>query len=100
MFNIGDRVGIAAPGYPSYRQILKAQDLIPVDIQTEIQNKFQPTPEDIKKNNLNGILVASPANPTGSMVDKETLKNLINAAHENNVSFISDEIYHGIFHHL
>ena len=96
LFNIGDRVGIAAPGYPSYRQILKAQDLIPVDIQTEIQNKFQPIPEDIKKNNLNGILVASPANPTGSMVDKESLKNLINAAHENNVSFISDEIYHGI----
>ncbi len=96
LFNIGDRVGIAAPGYPSYRQILKAQDLIPVDIQTEIQNKFQPIPEDIKKNNLNGVLVASPANPTGSMVDKETLKNLINAAHENNVSFISDEIYHGI----
>jgi len=96
LFNTGDRVGIAAPGYPSYRQILKAQDLIPVDIQTEIQNKFQPIPDDIKKNNLDGILVASPANPTGSMVDKETLKKLIESAHENKVSFISDEIYHGI----
>ncbi len=96
LFNAGDRVGIASPGYPSYRQILKSQDLIPIDIQTEIENKFQPVPKDIKKNNLNGILVASPANPTGSMIDKKSLTDLINSAKENNASFISDEIYHGI----
>ena len=96
LFNAGDRVGIASPGYPSYRQILKSQDLIPIDIQTEIENKFQPVPKDIKKNNLNGILVSSPANPTGSMIDKKSLTNLINSAKENNASFISDEIYHGI----
>ncbi len=96
LFDVGDRVGIAAPGYPSYRQILKSQDLIPVDIFTELQNKFQPIPKDIKENNLNGLLVASPANPTGSMLDKKKLKELINTAHENKVSFISDEIYHGI----
>ena len=96
LFNAGDRVGIASPGYPSYRQILKSQDLIPVDIQTKIENKFQPIPDDINSNNLNGILVASPANPTGSMIDKKSLTNLINSAKENNASFISDEIYHGI----
>ena len=96
LFDVDDRVGIGSPGYPSYRQILKSQNLIPVDIQTEIQNKFQPVPNDIKNNNLNGLLVASPANPTGSMIDKNSLKNLINTAKENNVSFISDEIYHGI----
>ena len=96
LFDVGDRVGIAAPGYPSYRQILKSQDLIPVDIFTELQNKFQPIPKDIKENNLNGLLVASPANPTGSMLDKKKLEELINTAHENKVSFISDEIYHGI----
>ena len=96
LFDVGDRVGIAAPGYPSYRQILKSQDLIPIDIFTEFQNKFQPIPKDIKENNLNGLLVASPANPTGSMLDKKKLEELINTAHENKVSFISDEIYHGI----
>ncbi len=96
LFDVGDRVGIAAPGYPSYRQILKSQDLIPVDIFTELQNKFQPIPKDIKENNLNGLLVASPANPTGSMLDKKKLEELIYTAHENKVSFISDEIYHGI----
>ena len=96
LFDVGDRVGIAAPGYPSYRQILKSQDLIPIDIFTELQNKFQPIPKDIKENNLNGLLVAAPANPTGSMLDKKKLEELINTAHENKVSFISDEIYHGI----
>ena len=96
LFDVGDRVGIAAPGYPSYRQILKSQDLIPIDIFTELQNKFQPIPKDIKEHKLNGLLVASPANPTGSMLDKKKLEELINTAHENKVSFISDEIYHGI----
>ena len=96
LFNAGERVGIASPGYPSYRQILKSQDLIPVDIQTKIENKFQPIPDDISSNNLHGILVASPANPTGSMIDKKSLTNLINSAKENNANFISDEIYHGI----
>ena len=96
LFDAGDRVGIGSPGYPSYRQILKSNNLIAVDIQTEIQNKFQPVPDDIIKNKLNGLLVASPANPTGSMLDKKSLENLIYTAKENNVSFISDEIYHGI----
>ena len=96
LFDVGERVGIGSPGYPSYRQILKSQNLVPVDIQTEIHNKFQPIPDDISKNDLDGLLVASPANPTGSMLDKNSLEKLINSAKENNVSFISDEIYHGI----
>ncbi len=96
LFDSGDRVGIGSPSYPSYRQILKSLSLETVDIQTKLENRFQPTPNDIKSNNLNGILVASPANPTGSMLDKKSLENLINTAKENNVSFISDEIYHGI----
>ena len=96
LFDSGERVGRGSPGYPSYRQILKSLDLVPVDIQTEMQNSFQPIPTDIEKNNIKGLLVASPANPTGSMLDKQSLKNLITTAKENNVSFISDEIYHGI----
>ena len=96
LFDQGNRVGIGSPGYPSYRQILKAQSLIPVDIETDLQNKFQPLPEDIISNNLNGLLVASPANPTGSMLDKSSLEKLIVTCKENDVSFISDEIYHGI----
>ena len=58
--------------------------------------EINPIIDCIIKNKLNGLLVASPANPTGSMLDKKSLENLIYTAKENNVSFISDEIYHGI----
>ena len=96
LFDVKDRVGICSPGYPSYRQILKAQDLETVLIETKFENNFQPFSSDLKGLNLSGVLIASPANPTGSMLDKQSLKNLITTAKENNVSFISDEIYHGI----
>ena len=96
LFDSRDRVGIAAPGYPSYKQILKALDLEPVTIETSIHNRFQPMPEDLSNNDLAGFLIASPANPTGSMLDYGSLTDLIHISQENNISFISDEIYHGI----
>ena len=65
LFDSGDRVGIAAPGYPSYKQILKALDLVPVTIQTIIENRFQPLPQNLPNNDLSWFLIASPANPTG-----------------------------------
>ncbi|MCH2522023.1 MAG: aminotransferase class I/II-fold pyridoxal phosphate-dependent enzyme [Dehalococcoidia bacterium] len=96
LFDSGDRVGIAAPGYPSYKQILKALDLVPVTIQTIMENRFQPLPQNLPNNDLSGFLIASPANPTGSMLDYKSLSDLIHISQENNISFISDEIYHGI----
>ena len=96
LFDSGDRVGIAAPGYPSYKQILKALDLVPVTIQTIMENRFQPLPQNLPNNDLSGFLIASPANPTGSMLDYKSLPDLIHISQENNISFISDEIYHGI----
>ena len=96
LFDSGDRVGIAAPGYPSYKQILKALDLVPVTIQTIIENRFQPLPQNLPNNDLSGFLIASPANPTGSMLDYKSLSDLIHISQENNISFISDELYHGI----
>ena len=96
LFDSGDRVGIAAPGYPSYKQILKALDLVPVTIQTIMGNRFQPLPQNLPNNDLSGFLIASPANPTGSMLDYKSLSDLIHISQENNISFISDEIYHGI----
>ncbi len=96
LFDAKDRVGICSPGYPSYRQILKAQDLEPVLIETKFDNNFQPFASDLKGLNLSGVLIASPANPTGSMLNYNQLESLINTSLENNISFISDEIYHGI----
>ncbi len=96
LFDTGNRVGIGAPGYPSYRQILSAMDLTPVNISTYSCNKFQPVASELQSLDLAGLLVASPANPTGTMLNKEALSCLSQACAAQNAAFVSDEIYHGI----
>ena len=96
LFDVGDTVGVGSPGYPSYRQILKALSLNTNTIKTFDNNKFQPVVADIINNSLDGLLVASPANPTGSMLNKNDLEKLITACKTKQTVFISDEIYHGI----
>lgn len=96
LFDTGDRVGIGAPAYPSYRQTLKTLALNPVDLPTAAENRYQPVPADFADMDLAGLLVASPANPTGTMLDKAAMGVLIGACKDTDTSFISDEIYHGI----
>ena len=97
LFDAGERVAVGAPGYPSYRNILKALNLVPVDIPTRPENRFQPAPGEIAaEGDLAGLLVASPANPSGTMLDREALSALIGACAERDIAFVSDEIYHGI----
>ena len=96
LFDTGDKVGIGAPGYPSYRQILRALALEPVDLPTSPDNRYQPVPADFAGMDLKGLLVASPGNPTGTMLDHPSMKALIEATQGQGASFISDEIYHGI----
>ncbi|MEQ8292383.1 MAG: aminotransferase class I/II-fold pyridoxal phosphate-dependent enzyme [Roseovarius sp.] len=96
LFDTGQRVGIGAPGYPSYRQILRALDLVPVDIETRDANRLQPVAADVEGLDLSGLMVASPANPTGTMLGREDMAALMEAAAAQGASFISDEIYHGI----
>ncbi len=95
LFDSGARVGLAAPGYPSYRHILTALGLAPVSIPARAENGLQPAPEDLPEA-LDGLIVASPANPTGTMLDLPALERLIGAASARGASFISDEIYHGL----
>ncbi|TCP42399.1 pyridoxal phosphate-dependent aminotransferase [Rhodovulum marinum] len=95
LFDVGARVGIGAPGYPSYKAILQALGLETVMIQTEAQHRLQPVPGDLP-DDLDGLLVASPANPSGTMLDRHALGALIGACEERGAAFISDEIYHGI----
>ena len=101
-FDAGERVGLADPGYPAYRNILRALDLEPVGIATEIETKFQPTRILLDqalgagRDKLAGLIVASPANPTGSMLSPEALRDLASCCREHGVRLISDEIYHGI----
>ncbi|PYG31757.1 pyridoxal phosphate-dependent aminotransferase [Pelagimonas varians] len=96
LFDAGDRIALGAPGYPSYRQILKAQDLVPVEVQTSAKNRLQLVPQDLEGIDYQGIMVASPANPSGTMLGKDELTALIGTAAEKGATFMSDEIYHGI----
>ena len=96
LFDTGSKVGIGVPGYPSYRQILRALDINPILVKTSEEDKFQITCHYRSFSSLDGLLMASPANPTGSMLSFEALASLISKCDEYDVSFISDEIYHGI----
>jgi len=96
LFETGARVGIGAPGYPSYRQILRALGMAPVDIETSPINRLQPVPSDLAGLDLAGLLLASPANPSGTMLDRDALGALVGATQEQGVALISDEIYHGL----
>jgi aspartate/methionine/tyrosine aminotransferase len=100
MFEAGDRVAIANPGYPPYRHILTALGCEPVLIETNAMSRFAITGESLRaahrQKRLAGVLVASPANPTGTMMTPQALADLIRVTDEEGIRFISDEIYHGL----
>jgi aspartate/methionine/tyrosine aminotransferase len=100
LFDNGERVGLGTPCYPSYRQILRAVGLTPVDIPTDLADRFQPQPQHVGDYDLAGLIVASPANPTGTMLDAAQLAALAEACAARNAALISDEIYHGIDYDL
>jgi aspartate/methionine/tyrosine aminotransferase len=100
LFEPGDRVAVAVPGYPPYRHILSALGCEPVVIPTTAATRWAITPELLiaahRRAPLKGVLVASPANPTGTMMTAQALRGLIAAAEGEGIRFISDEIYHGL----
>ncbi|WP_063683767.1 pyridoxal phosphate-dependent aminotransferase [Bradyrhizobium stylosanthis] len=100
MFEPGDRVAVTVPGYPPYRHILTALGCEPVLIETTNETRHALTGEALlaahRKAPLKGVLVGSPANPTGTMMSREALSGLIAAAEDAKIRFISDEIYHGL----
>lgn len=95
LFDAGDRVGLGEPCYPSYRQILTAMSLEPVALRTEFATRYQPVPGQLT-GDLAGLIVASPANPTGTMLGKSELQGLSDTSTSLGISLISDEIYHGL----
>lgn len=97
-FEPGDRVALAAPGYPAYRNILTAVGITPVEVPTGPETRFQPTPAllDAVDGPLDGLIVASPSNPTGTMVTPEELAALTAYCRDRGIRLISDEIYHGL----
>jgi aspartate/methionine/tyrosine aminotransferase len=96
-FEVGDKVAMARPNYPCYRNVLQALGCQVVEIETGPQTRFQPTVEQLAQiPDLKGVLLASPANPTGTMVLPEELAAIAAWCEEHRVQLISDEIYHGI----
>lgn len=95
LFDAGDRVALGEPGYPSYRQILRAMSLTPVGIQTRVDDRYQPRPQDLPAD-AHGLILASPGNPSGTVLRREELAGLTAKAAELGMNVISDEIYHGL----
>ena len=100
LFEAGDRVALANPGYPPYRHILSALGCEPVLISTSADTRWALTAKALiaehKRKPLQGVVVASPANPTGTMMDADALARLISVAEAEGIRVISDEIYHGL----
>ncbi len=97
LFDAGDRVAIARPGYAAYRNILAALGIETVEIEVSAENGFTLTPEALEAaGRIDGVLLASPANPTGTVTDRERLAALSAYCREKGIAFISDEIYHGL----
>lgn len=97
-FDAGDRVALAAPGYPAYRSILSALDIEPVLLETGAEDRFQPTPERLERleGPLHGLIVASPSNPAGTVLDRVHMAALVDYCAARDIRLVSDEIYHGI----
>jgi len=101
-FEAGDRVALATPGYPAYRNILAALGIEPLLVPTEAGDRFQPTPELLERarraagGRLDGLIVASPSNPAGTMLDRGHLAALVGYCAAEGIRLVSDEIYHGI----
>src|ERR1017187_6322315 len=100
LFEAGDRVALANPGYPPYRHILSALGCEPVLIETSAETRWALSAKALiaahRQAPLAGVVVASPANPTGTMMDADTLSRLIAVAEAEGIRVISDEIYHGL----
>jgi aspartate/methionine/tyrosine aminotransferase len=97
-FDVGDRVAIASPGYPCYRNILSALGCEVVEMPCGPETRFQPTAQMLADLDppVQGVVVASPANPTGTVIPPEELATIASWCESKGVRLISDEVYHGL----
>jgi aspartate/methionine/tyrosine aminotransferase len=97
-FDVGDRVAIASPGYPCYRNILSALGCQVVEMECGPETRFQPTAQMLADLDppIHGVVVASPANPTGTVIPPAELAAIASWCRESGVRLISDEVYHGL----
>ena len=97
-FAAGDRVALARPGYVAYRNTLKALNLVPVEIACGADTRFQLTASHLEalEPAPAGVIIASPANPTGTIIDADELRAIVEVCRRRGIRILSDEIYHGL----
>ena len=97
-FSPGDRVALARPGYVAYRNTLKALHLVPVEIACGAEVRFQLTAQALAALDPPpaGVILASPANPTGTIIEADELAAIAQVCRERGIRIVSDEIYHGL----
>ena len=97
-FTPGDRIALARPGYVAYRNSLKALHLTPVEIACGPESRYQLTAQALAALDPApaGVIIASPANPTGTIIPPEELKAIAEVCRERGIRIVSDEIYHGL----
>jgi aspartate/methionine/tyrosine aminotransferase len=104
LFDVGARVALPSPGYPCYRHILTALGQRPVILETDAASRWMPTAQQIdvasEQSGLDGVLIASPANPTGTMLEPARLVEIVEVCRRRKLWLISDEIYHGLTYGL
>ena len=101
--DLGSEWLLSDPGYPCNRHIIRSYEGRPVGIPVGPESNFQPTPTQLAQHwtkNTAGLLVASPANPTGTLLDLEEIRALANVVRQNNGHFLVDEIYHGLTYEI
>ena len=98
LFNEGEHIAIGLPGYPCYKNIIKSLSLKEFNIRTDLVDNFQINYRQVEKlpNKIRGLIISSPSNPTGSVIDNENLEKIVEICHRKNIILVSDEIYHGI----
>jgi aspartate/methionine/tyrosine aminotransferase len=100
LFDIGAKVALPSPGYPCYRHILTALGQQPVLLATDAQARWMPTATQVEeaatRDDIAGLVIASPANPTGTMLAPERLAEIVQVCEQRKLWFVSDEIYHGL----
>ena len=97
-FDVGDCVGMATPGYPAYKNMLKSLGVKVVEVPVDSKSHFQLKRKVLDKlsENLDGLIISSPSNPTGSMISSSDMRDLVDWCDRRGTRLISDEIYHGI----
>ncbi|QEE24943.1 aminotransferase class I/II-fold pyridoxal phosphate-dependent enzyme [Rhodanobacter glycinis] len=98
MFEPGDRVALARPGYVAYRNTLRALHMVPVELECGAERRYQLTAAAIEALDPPpvGVIIASPANPTGTIITATELEAIVKVCRERHIRIVSDEIYHGL----